>query len=666
MQTVTAAYQAIREDPRWLAEHRAIIADVIYSQSVSLIGAPKVDGTLWGTGSPKVGCCVSRQLDIMVMPQGTIPRMAEIRLETRLVIKDLLTGEGTQSSEWLPKGTFFLDTRDPDKTSGVLVIHAYDAMLKAEEQYIPTDSESTSWPRKMPAVVADICYRMGVALDERTVLQDWDVEYPGDMTMREILGYIAACHVGNWTITDTGALRLVPLVPIGTAVDVGRAARTLSDPPAFDAFSGVQFHYDGKDTFSAGDDSGRVLEIEAAWATQEIADAALAAVQGYVYQPYEAAGAILDPAAELGDLVTVGGVTGLLAAMTTTFDALCASDIAAPSDQEVDHEYPYEDRSLRQTRREVAKATAAIRVGVDEIESRVEDAEGNISLIEQTVGSITLSVKSSSGADGQTYASITLRVGDKSTTEQILLNGNVDVSGQLSADALYAALGNIADLTVDKFSTSRRIKKYLAGDTSDDNHIRAQDEELLFVSGVYAGDYEQATSPSGGPLYWESDPDASGVVLGADGYPYLDGVRIFTTTAETDWPVYVFTYEEQVKASFAFEMYGDIYTPVLTLGAGNKDGLNKGVITKSADGLEIIYKANTGAAIGMRCGNDGFTDIFGMRKTTGMNFSEFDKGRFYERISGKADRYVYSVAFDAQGNPVLITDPDGHECTITW
>ena len=160
--------------------------------------------------------------------------------------------------------------------------------------------------------------------------------------------------------------------------------------------------------------------------------------------------------------------------------------------------------------------------------------------------------------------------------------------------------------------------------------------------------------------------DADGVVLGADGYPYLDGVRIFTTTAETDWPVYVFTYEEQMKASLAFEMYGDIYTPVLTLGAGNKDGLNKGVITKSADGLEIIYKANTGADIGVKMSNDGFTDIYGLRKTTGLNFSEFDSGVFYERISGKSDRYRYQVHFNAEGDPVLIIDPDGNECTITW
>lgn len=658
MQNTSDAYKAILSKQHYDVRPRLTIAGDVYAGPIWDLS---VNGGLFSSQTPSVGCCVSREIDLTIFPEYEISRMAEIKVEVQLTIADILSGEVLEASEWLPKGTFFIDTRRKDTSSGALVIHGYDAMLKAEEQYIPTDSESASWPRKMPAVVADICYRMGVEIDERSVINDWDVQYPGDFTMREILGYIAACHAGNWTITDSGKLRLVPLAGNADFIDIGNAAASLDVSPSFEPFTGVQFYYDGKDTFFVGSDSGRVLEIEAVWATQEIADAALVTINGYAYQPYEAAGAILDPAAELGDLVTVGGVTGALVAMTTTFDALCASDIAAPSDQEVDHEYPYEDRNLRQTRREVAKATASLKVGVDEIEARVEGVEGNVSSVTQKVDSIKMEVKSSTGADGQTYASITLKVGDQMYTGQILLDGNVNVSGQLSADALYAALGNIADLTVDKFSTSRRIKKYLAGDTSDDNHIQAQDEELLFVSGVYAGDYEQATSPSGGPLYWESDPDADGVVLGADGYPYKDGVRIFTTTAETDWPVYVFTYDELVKARFAFEQWGDIYTPVLTMGAGNAQGLNKGFITKGADGLEIVYKANTGADIGMRLGNGGYMDLTGLRKPTAIAFK--NEGFTVTVDGGLSESFSYT--HDASGKIASIVDSTGHVTTIS-
>lgn len=696
MQATNNIYKEILNTPGHKKEHRVFIGGIeqkiikkAETRHRSIGAAPTVTGGLFGKNHPTVGNCVARQIDLIVKPESEIPRMAEIRLETRLVLQN---AEGDAlASEWLPKGTFFIDTRQKDTSSGALVIHGYDAMLKAEQQYIPTDSESTSWPRKMPAVVADICYRLGVELDERSIINDWDVQYPGDFTMREILGYIAACHAGNWTITDAGKLRLVSLSGNADFIDIGNLAASLDVSSAFEPFTGVQFHYDGKDTFSAageveavltssdgyalqdsngvnlapvdggGTVDGRTLEIETPWATQEIADAAMAAVKGYMYQPYEAAGAILDPAAELGDTLSVGGVTGPIAAVTTTFDALCSSNVSAPSDQEVDHEYPYENRSQRQTRREVAKATASLRVGVDEIVGKVEGIEDDVSSVTQKVDSIKMEVKQSSSSDGQTYASITLRVGEEMYTGQILLDGNVNVSGQLSADALYSALGDIADLTVDRLSSSRRIVKYLAGDQSDDNYITAVDESLSFISGVYKGGEEQAVNPNGLEIYWESNPNASGVSIGTDGYPYKDGVRIFTTTEETNYPVMVYTYDELVKAKFAFEMWGDIYTPVLTMGAGNAQGLNKGFITKSADGLEIVYKANTGADIGMRLGTGGYMDLTGLRKPTNIAFT--NEGFTVTVDGGLSESFNY--IHNANGTISGIVDSTGHVTAVS-
>ena len=651
MQTLPGNWAGIRSG-NYRYETMVTIAGVEYTEENILSLSTTV--SLCAEKPAAVGVCAAKEFDLTVIGKGDIPRMAEIAIFVRPL-------SDTEKGEWLPKGTFFIDTRRKDTSSGDLVIHGYDAMLKAEEQYIPTDSESASWPRKMPAVVADICYRIGVELDERSVINDWDVQYPGDFTMREILGYIAACHVGNWTITDAGKLRLVPLAGNADFIDIGNAAASLDVSPAFEPFTGVQFYYDSKDTFFAGSDSGRVLEIETVWATQEIADAALVTINGYAYQPYEAAGAVLDPAAELGDTLSVGGVTGPIAAATTTFDALCSSNVSAPSDQEVDHEYPYENRSQRQTRREVAKATASLKVGVDEIVGKVEGIEDNVSSVTQKVDSIKMEVKQSSGSDGQTYASITLRVGEEMYTGQILLDGNVNVSGQLSADALYSALGDIADLTVDRLSTSRRIVKYLAGDESDDNYITAVDESLSFISGVYNGGEEQAVNPNGLEIFWESNPNASGVSIGTDGYPYKDGVRIFTTTEETNYPVMVYTYDELAKAKFAFEKWGDIYTPVLTMGAGNKDGLNKGFITKSADGLEIVYKANTGADIGMRLGNGGYMDLTGLRKPTNIAFT--NEGFTVTVDGGLSESFNY--IHGADGSITGITDSTGHVATIS-
>ena len=415
----------------------------------------------------------------------------------------------------------------------------------------------------------------------------------------------------------------------------------------------------------SGSDTGRTLTALQPDGTNAMAAAILAKVSGYKHVGYEGSQALLDPAVELGDAVTVDGLYVPLIALDMTFDPLLAPDISAPDADELDDEYPYKSPTQRQIERNLAKAKTLITKTSEEINLKVEGLDGRVSDVTQTVDGISLSVTSSSSPDGETTAKITLKVGPNNYTGYIKLDGNVDVSGQLSADALYAALGEIADLTVDRLSTSRRIVKYLAGDKTDDNFVRIHDQYIEFVSGVYADGTAQAENPHGALLYWESDP--SGASIGSDGYPYVNGERIFTTTTKTDWPVMIYAYTELVKRSIAFEQDGNgTYTPVDVFGAGNADGTNKARMFKSADGLELTYATKGGNQIGFLMGNSGYTDIMGLRKSTGLNFSEWDSGRFYERIDGDDTRYEYDVEFDAQGRPTKIRDSTGHETAIYW
>nr|DAH56555.1 MAG TPA: hypothetical protein [Caudoviricetes sp.] len=415
----------------------------------------------------------------------------------------------------------------------------------------------------------------------------------------------------------------------------------------------------------SGSDTGRTLTALQPDGTNAMAAAILAKVSGYKHVGYEGSKALLDPAVELGDAVTVDGLYVPLIALDMTFDPLLAPDISAPDADELDDEYPYKSPTQRQIERNLAKAKTLITKTSEEINLKVEGLDGRVSDVTQTVDGISLSVTSSSSPDGETTAKITLKVGPNNYTGYIKLDGNVDVSGQLSADALYAALGEIADLTVDRLSTSRRIVKYLARDKTDDNFVRIHDQYIEFVSGVYADGTAQAENPHGALLYWESDP--SGASIGSDGYPYVNGERIFTTTTKTDWPVMIYTYTELVKRSIAFEQDGNgTYTPVDVFGAGNADGTNKARMLKSADGLELTYATKGGNQIGFMLGNGGYTDIMGLRKSTGLNFSEWDSGRFYERIDGDDTRYEYNVEFDAQGRPTKIRDSTGHETAIYW
>lgn len=658
MQTTSELYKTLWADSSTKCQTAVSIAGTAYTE-FSIISL-ETSGGLYAKKIPAVGGAVSREIDLAFLPGSeVIPRMAEIRISASLVLDE-------QASEPLPKGVFYFDTRYLDETTGALVVHGYDAMLKAEDQYIPTDSPSGTWPRKMTTVVADICVRIGVTLDARTVINaDWEVEYPSDMSMREILGYIAAAHVGNWTITDAGELYLVPLVPSGTPLDIGVNASDLKVSPAFDQFTGIQFHYDNKDTYFAGDNTGRVLEIECPWATRDIADAALAAVQGYVYRPYEATDAILDPAAELGDPVVINGTESVLASVSSVFGPLSTADIAAPHDEEVDHEYPFTDKQVAQTKREIAKAKAEIQVGIDEINATVEGVEGNLSQLQMEVDGITFKVTEKVGADGEVYAELTLGIGPNSYTGLIQMTGNLQVSGQLSADALYAAMGNIADLTVNRLRTDDWIKRYLARDMSDADYICIEGDSIEFRGAQTDGSIVQAKTPTGLALYWEANPDEC--TLASDGWPYLDGTRIFTTTAITEWPVYHYNYAESVKRDTHFEMVDGYMGVVDTFGAGDGLGGNRGWIVKSVDGLRIMFRTSNKEDLGVVMGNNGFTDIYGLRRTSFMDFSELPFGKFYEMVDGIDTEFSWSVNRDESGRPISVTDDiDGHVCQVRW
>ena len=444
---------------------------------------------------------------------------------------------------------------------------------------------------------------------------------------------------------------------------VGKDVTSFSDNGKYKPISRVTLLVDDENSLTAGDDTGMEVIASCPHATQPMVNALLQTMKGYQYQAYEAGAANIDPAAELGDGVTVGGIYSPLSKLSD--DGRGYADISSPGELEMEDEYPSGGYIKQEFNRKIAQTKTLITKTSKEINLKVEGLDGRVSDVTQTVDGISLSVTSSSSPDGETTAKITLKVGPNNYTGYIKLDGNVDVSGQLSADALYAALGEIADLTVDRLSTSRRVVKYLAGDKSDDNFVRIHDQYIEFVSGVYADGTVQAENPHGALLYWESDP--SGASIGSDGYPYVNGERIFTTTTKTNWPVMIYTYTELVKRSIAFEQDGSgTYTPVDVFGAGNADGTNKARMLKSADGLELTYATKGGNQIGFLMGNSGYTDIMGLRKSTGLNFSEWDSGRFYERIDGDDTRYAYNVEFDAQGRPTKITDSTGHETAIYW
>lgn len=127
-------------------------------------------------------------------------------------------------------------------------------------------------------------------------------------------------------------------------VNIGKEAQNIDIAEPLEPYSGVRIIVGVDEDYNelvyfAGDESGRVLEVENPFGSQAMANAILESVRGYQYQPLYADEALLNPAAEIGDAVSVNGVYSGIYTRATTFGTLMASDISAPTNEEVIHEF---------------------------------------------------------------------------------------------------------------------------------------------------------------------------------------------------------------------------------------------------------------------------------------------------------------------------------------
>lgn len=191
-------------------------------------------------------------------------------------------------------------------------------------------------------------------------------------------------------------------------LDIGEASPNISR---------VNIVVDSENMYTAGNDDGRTVELECPWGSQEMANSVLGKVNDYVYKPYSGEKAILDPAFEIGDSITVGGLYSALLYADTVYNSACLSSISAPEGDETDEEYPSAatknssiKRKIAQTRSLITKTAEQIRLEVEneleglssaieidltEISARVSDAEDSIEVTINTLDGLT--VKDSAG-----------------------------------------------------------------------------------------------------------------------------------------------------------------------------------------------------------------------------------------------------------------------------
>ena len=160
-------------------------------------------------------------------------------------------------------------------------------------------------------------------------------------------------------------------------VNLQRRVSEVNVSPQFQNYSKVIIHVSDETSYEVGNDTGRTLEITNPFGTQAMAENILASLSGYQYQPYTADGALLDPAAEVGDAVNVRGAYGGIYTREKTFGRLMKSDVSAPQDEEINHEYTYESPERREFKRSINEVKASLIIANDRIDASVTRTGGS-------------------------------------------------------------------------------------------------------------------------------------------------------------------------------------------------------------------------------------------------------------------------------------------------
>lgn len=357
MQTTSALYRQLINDSTAVFEIKCAIGITEYTQTSIL--SMSTSGTCYSSNMPTIGGVLSKEIDITVLNPSQMPRTAQIRPYIRLT-------NGVDTSEWVSKGVFYVDTRQRDVVSNTVQIHGYDSIIRTEKylyRCLPPDyQQSFSW--SSTDTMAAIANYLGVTIDSRSNIVQCQIYDPQAETseghgmkmeelimtpMRTVAGWIAAASGGNWIITDDGKLRLLPCMPQNPDTQyiyaAASAMRVKSDELI--PYTGVEL-VGAATTYFVGDETGRVITGECPFATAQMASDILASLTS-TYIPHEVLGAFVDPAMELGDVVFAGLPSKLyplmLSDVTTNFDRLSTCDLRADDYAELEHEYTVTDVS---------------------------------------------------------------------------------------------------------------------------------------------------------------------------------------------------------------------------------------------------------------------------------------------------------------------------------
>ena len=360
----------------------------------------------------------------------------------------------------------------------------------------------------------------------------------------------------------------------------------------------VNLSVDSDHYYTAGDDTGRAIEVTCPWGSQEMADSILASVSGKAYQPFMATDALLDPAAEIGDAVTVGGYYSVIADISTEFDRACAPTISAPESDEIDDEYPYESKDRRETNRQLAQTRSLISKTSEEILLQVEnELNGLSSSFSVQLDSITGRID---GLDGE-FAELSLTLDGLTVTDstgQTVINGSM-----IQTSNLYVAAANITgtlsanQLNLTGAITFDDLDSSVQGDISD--AVSIANQALDLAGSISLPSYIQET-------YIDSVEVRSPTIMGGEIYALSGGDTYATMDGDA------FSLMRQSSSRPRAMLYATDNDAILALGAGsdiNDQNTGRLFLQKSYLGGDnigaVLFVKDNGLPIGITMRGNG-------------------------------------------------------------
>lgn len=327
---------------------------------------------------------------------------------------------------------------------------------------------------------------------------------------------------------------------------VGGDIISFADNGKYKPISRVTLLVDDENSLTAGDDTGMEVIASCPHATQPMVNALLQTMKGYQYQAYEAGAANIDPAAELGDGVTVGGIYSPLSKLSD--DGRGYAGISSPGEAEMEDEYPAGGYIAQEFNRKIAETRSIITKTSEEIMLKVEGIDGKYTEVKTTLDGLTV-----------TDASGTTKINGSSIKTDNLYVAAANITGTLTSDQIQTGSIRVGDLKdgsnyatktyvdnnagLSASEVDQAIETYIDETSITAEKLRGRYVQLLASSDRQVGqlgieytttgygvsiktDYGGIQLIAGGNVYLAANSDNGGFVTVSDSYVSLGGGKL--------------------------------------------------------------------------------------------------------------------------------------------